>query len=228
MRCDPGEVFAGAQRRGEAELLAAAKGHRGRAWYRARQLFGSWPVQLRGDDGWEPLPERAALAHEERTLLAVRGGWVDWSRIPGMEPGVLPGLWADGQAWRVRGWRAVFGPEVLDVIALPPPGRRDRWRFLVGRVEALGDPEGELAEAYGPEADEAVPVARSLRGWLAGAMRGAILPLGDEWAKAAYLRRLPMALVAEDLAHGLALERLLKRTERTLPEIRVAAKAAAP
>lgn len=225
---EPGELFLEAQRRAAGALLAAADMHRGRAWYRARQLLASWPVQLHGDDRWVPLPERNALPGEERLLLAVRAGPVDWSRIPGMVPGVLPGLWADGQAWRVRGWRAVWGPEVVDLIALPPPGRRDRWRFLVGGTAALGDPFGDLADAYGPEAEEPVPVARGLRGWLAGAMRGAILPLGDDWTKAAYLRRLSMPLIAEDLAHGLALERFLKRTERLMPEIRVpAAKAGA-
>lgn len=226
---DPGEIFAEARRRGAGELLEAAKGNRGRAWARARQLFGRWPVQLRGEDRWEPMPEAGALPHEERLILAVRGGWVDPQRIPRLEPGLLPGLVAQGQAGRMRGWRAIWGPEVRELIALPPPGRRERWRFLIGGTAALGDPDGDLCEGFAdPREEEPIPVARSLGGWLAGVMRGAVLPLGDEWTQAAYLRRLVAPIVAEDLAHGLALERMLRRPERALPEIRLPTAASSP
>ena len=218
---DLGALFDLAQARlPDAARVAICGGIRGKLYARHRQLFGLLPVQLVSDDAWTPAELRNALPHEERLILAVRAGHVSPLRIPRLQWGAVPGLPAPGQEARLRGWRAVWGPQVVELLALPPRGSREGLRELRGGCEALGDPWGELPDEEPNETP--IPIARDVAGWLRRAMRGAVLPLGHATTQAAYLRRLVAPLLAEDLAHGEQLERMLRLPERTpLPPVTV-------
>jgi len=217
---DPAALFAAARRRlPDAALLRVCGGWRGKVWARWRNLLGLWPVQLVGERHWEPLPEHGAQPSEERLILAVRAGWFHPARIPGVVMDPVLGLPAAGQQGRIRGFRAIWGEEIVDLVAVPPKGSRDVPRLLIGAGVALGDAYGLLAD--GPHEDEPVPLARTVGTWLARAAEGAVLPLGEPAQQAAYLRGIAAPLVAEDLAHGLALERLLKRPPVPEPRILV-------
>lgn len=217
---DPAALFAAARRRlPDAALLRVCGGRRGKVWARWRNLLGLWPVQLVGERHWEPLPEHGAQWGEERLILAVRVGWSHPARIPGVAMDPVVGMPAAGQWGRIRGFRAIWGEEIVDLVAVPPKGSRDVPRLLTGAGVALGDAHGLLAADADDE--EPVPLARSVGSWLARAADGAVLPLGEPAQQAAYLRGIAAPIVAEDLAHGLALERLLKRPPVPEPRILV-------
>jgi hypothetical protein len=174
-------------------------------------VLGSWPARRVAEGWWEPLDPRAARERDECLILAVRGGALaDLRPAPGIAYDPVHGH-PLGDGWALeRGWLALAGPDILDLLALDWELRRPPLR-LTGMAYALGDASGVLVAEW----PEPVRLVRDAREWLALARQGAVLPLGDDAQAQSYLRSLTGGIVVTDTEQGRAVKRLL---ERELPK----------
>ncbi|MBU8543982.1 MULTISPECIES: hypothetical protein [Roseomonadaceae] len=160
-----------------------------------------------------------------RPIVAVRAGIPDrWMVVGDDGFGIAyPAEFADPVSGLPRDHEEIdlccllSGAEVVDLLACDfrlsrPP------RALTGMASALGDPHGEVAM----RATESAPlrVAASVADVLFGG-RVAVLPLGDDAARAAYLRG-AAAVTAPDLASARAMKKLLE-VPVAMPKLFVAA-----
>lgn len=109
-------------------------------------------------------------------------------------------------------WRAPN--PVVDLIAFRP-AEPARWWSRCGIVAALGE------EMIGDFSDDPVPVWRDPLAWLRSGAAGICPVSPDPAAVRDVLLRLP-GIVAEDVAHGREIERLMARHWNRLPPIYVA------
>ena len=109
-------------------------------------------------------------------------------------------------------WRAPN--QIVDLVVFRPvePGR---WWSRGGIVAALGE------EMIGDFDDQPVQVWRNPLAWLRSGATGVCLTTRDPIAAQDVLLRLP-GIVAEDVAHGREIERLMARHWNRLPPIYVA------
>lgn len=196
---------------------------------RFRAVLGALPILPEGPEGWAPMDLRAATPRDWHVIVAARAGLpchpcaVPGVALPPPDESTALAL-PTPEGWRtVRAYEALRGLELVDLVAVTPGWRGPPLRRLLGQAAALGDAAGAGAEeaelAEDPETlGGPIPIARDLRGWLRLAHTGALLPLGDEYERAEYLRRFAgLGLIAEGEAHGLELRRLVKREPRPEP-----------
>jgi hypothetical protein len=149
----------------------------------------------------KPAPVRA-----HRWLVAVRG-WAAW-QVEG-EPG-------ETEAAALRdalgaAAEPLMGSDVRDIAACDATLSRVR-AVLTADADALGtvDPDAPLRLVQSPMA------------WLRGLAAG-VLPLGTASQKQALLRAQRAPIICDDLAHGEAVQRFMRRQVPDLPRVMVAA-----
>ena len=190
----------------------------GRGAWLYENLFGVWTAQPDGEGFWSPRPAKASSEKHLVLVIAVRTGdpWISDFGLPAwidVDP-VHRTPTAEGMS-RLRGSRALFGPDIVDLLAcdltLTKPPRR-----MTGMARALG--YGAAGE-YTTTDDGPVPIVRTVLEWLAHSTDGACLPLGSSVERAELLRGFGGGVTAMDLAHGETLQRLMKREPIQNPEI---------
>ena len=102
-------------------------------------------------------------------------------------------------------------PEPIDLVAWFP-GEPARWWLRRGTAVLLGEIEVVCAEVY----DEPIQVRRTPLDWLKAGGDGIVI-LADPATASLYLRAIK--IVAEDVSHGLELERSLRPPVIDLPRI---------
>lgn len=212
MNQHPHDLFRAAQRVSAGTLREWL----GRDWWRWRDVLAFAPVRAVGDGFFEVLPAAAARARDVRPVVAVRAGvpaaWIvaDAQAVEGRRlayPAELTGPVHDTprDAALCRHLCTLAGEEVVDLLALDF-GLVKSPRLLCGMAEALGDADGEVADAA--DEDSPLPLAGAVRDVLFGRV-GLVLPLGNAVARAAYLRRAG-AVVAPSLDAARAVKKLLE------------------
>lgn len=184
-----------------------------------RSLFGIWPVRRAGDGYWQPQAWRGHRQSDLRLVMAVRCGdpfddglgypaWIACDPVHGLPtPLMRP---------RLLGARALWGPEILDLVVLDWRMARPPLR-LSGMAQALGGTVD--ASSWADRDDEPVLVVRDVGRWLARVLDGACLPLGDANEQAGLLRGFAGGLVTETTAHGRELDALMRRAAPRLPDL---------
>jgi hypothetical protein len=152
-----------------------------------------------------------------------------WLKLPGVDPVALDRY---GVAFKAvqkvggirqgkRGWllpvyvdppsifRTVGDPVLEDVVAFDP-ARPSRYRTIYGAAVMLGEAAFEEARLYRLP----LPIFKTPMGWLQAAGAGCC-PL-DAGAFARQMLGCDLRLVAEDVAHGEDLQRIIDRARRIL------------
>jgi hypothetical protein len=188
-----------------------------------RDLFGILPVAKAGDGYWQPRPWRGHRAEHLRLIVAVRAGDPYGGEMAGyglpawVERDPVSRLPTESSRLRLLAERALHGPDIVDLLCLPD------WRMQRPPLRYSG-----LATALGAAIDgqcwedrsaEPVLVVRNIRRWLAKAAEGACLPLGTQDEQAGLLRGLTGGILTEDVAHGQALQALMRRPVAPIPSI---------
>ena len=211
-------LFAQARRAVSPALATALFG---RGAYLFREVLGVLPVRAHGDL-FEVLPAARARTRDFRPVFAVRAGDPP-AFAAGYPASVTFNLHGcpTAEGWRsIFAWRALAGAEIVDLIAcdwrLAKPPRR-----LVGAAPTLGFGAGGEDTMPG---DEPVRLCRSVGAWVACLFRHtAALPLGSPLEQQATLRSFGAGVVCEDLEHGEAVNRLLRRDLPAPPPVLVEA-----
>ena len=210
-------LFAAGQRALSPELRRDIFGASGARLF--RDIVGVLPGRAAGDGYWEPMPWRAALRKDLRMVVAVRAGDVEddaaWACVDRDPIHALP---SDGGA-RVRHMLSVLhGADILDLLAFSLAMDRAPRR-LTGMAEALGvGADGLSAVTLGP-----VTLCRTWREWVRSLAALPCMPLGEPAEQQRLIRTFPAGVVCQDLAHGVAVERMLKRELPAVPPIAVLA-----
>ncbi|MDD2794379.1 hypothetical protein [Acidocella sp.] len=196
----------------------------GRAVYAPTLAFASLAVAAqvvveKADDGaviWQlhPRPDEASQKSWV-WLLAVRAGysarklallgtldWQEWKNAVEDDPALE--CYAN----------AVFGPDIIDLVAYSLDFARC-YGTLLRNTCVLGSPQ-HPADAGAP-----VRVFRGVDAWFRAGCAGVVL-LGDEEENIHWLRQCAGGIVTDDVAHGQALQKKLKRAYDG-PQILVAA-----
>lgn len=101
-------------------------------------------------------------------------------------------------------WHITYGT-LIDLVAITPDCARIVGRFT-GAAGAIGYPQSPDMQ------DETrLRLCRDMRSWIKGGMRGVVL-LGDQAEQIAFLDAWREGIVCDDLAHGKAIDKLLKRS----------------
>lgn len=198
---DASAIFAQLRRRTDTRPLRALFGPHG-----ANLLTRVLAVAEVEEGGgfFAPLPPRRRPAKNRlRWIIAVRGG------------GYLPAIGATAADCRAT-WaeEALFGPDVVDLVACDGALERVTGR-LIGIAPVLGAPQES-------EASFDVPVRVHLTPWSwLRAFGDGVLPIGSEIEVQTWLRACSGGLVAENVAHGEALMKKMRREVPALPPVLV-------
>lgn len=175
-----------------------------------------------GERYWEPVPDGLGA---RVVVVAVRAGvpllWNEPWRWEGTYRPEEPGESARHRLGQMPGWvarlkSALWGPDIIDLVALPLSLKGEPL-LMTGYARCLG----ECPEDRPHEADEApTRVHGSVPSWLASGCEG-IVPLGDAASQQALLRDLVGGIVADSVAHGEVLARLMKRDLPAAPKVYV-------
>lgn len=164
-----------------------------------------------------------------------------WAMVVAIRVGA-PLIWRQPGAWKYRpedpedarrqvhrlrpGWVTRFrpplwGPDIIDLAVCRLSLKGEAMR-VTGLARCLGeDPADDAGTVTRP-----VRVHPGVGAWLAAECDG-IVPLGDVAAQAALLRELTGGIIADSVAHGEALARLMKRDLPAPPKIYVQQREAA-
>lgn len=164
-----------------------------------------------------------------------------WALVVAVRAGA-PVIWRTPRVWAYRpddpgeamrqvhgtppGWvlamrPPLWGPDVIDLAVCRLSLRGEVMR-VTGLARCLGeDPAHDVALVAQP-----VRVHGSVGSWLASDCQG-IVPLGDDAQRQALLRELTGGIIADDVAHGEALARLMRRDLPAAPKIFVQQREAA-
>lgn len=102
-----------------------------------------------------------------------------------------------------RLWQMAYG-DLVDLVAVSPDCRR-----VIGRYSGLAVVIGSDQGAYGVDEDR-VRLFRTVDSWLRGRMQGVVM-VGTNDEACEWLRRWPGGVICDDLAHGKAIDRLMKK-----------------
>jgi hypothetical protein len=215
---DPAKLFRRAQRLMPPEAWAMLFG---RGQWLFRDAFGMLPVAKAGDGYWQPRDWRSAKPADFRLVMAIRCGdafegeaapaWVERD----------PDTWQLTETSRLQllGMRALKGPDIIDLVCWPDRALQRTPLRLTGMARAIGGAIDDIA--WSDRAEEEVLVVRDFHRWVARCLEGACLPLGSPEEQAALLRSFRGGIRTEDVAHGVALDKLMRRPVPETPRINV-------
>lgn len=162
-------------------------------------------------------------------VVAVRAGapawWHmrdDWTYRPDDPEDAMRQMHRLPPGWVTAMRPPLHGPDVVDLVVCRLSLRGEPMR-LSGVARCMGEDPADNWEAT---AEGPVRVHASVSGWLANEC-GGIVPLGTPQEQQALLRDLTGGIIADSVAHGEALKRLMKRDLPAPPAIYVQQREAA-